>query len=184
MSRAVLLASFVLLMVALVRPVHTSGQETDGTRQDFDLHAMGRQLADGLRATKGCLGVDSARTDRGKSVIFAWFEDKAAVRRWYFDPTHTRLLAMMGNQAGGEGDARPLEHVPDNTPLLVVASLTLSDAPRIEGVRMPISSIAIELFTPAPGGAYVNERWSPKAFPTPPHMRRYDASAPQGQARP
>lgn len=182
MSRAALLASFVLLVVVLVRPVNTSGQESEDKRTELDPHAMGRRLAEGLRATKGCLGVESARMDGGKNVIFAWFEDKAAVRRWYFHPTHKGFLAMMGGP-GGDGEARPLEHVPDNTPLLVVASLTLADAPRIDGVRLPISSIAIELFTPASGGAYVNERWSPKAFPAPPHMRRYD-SPPGGESRP
>ncbi|MDT4898958.1 MAG: hypothetical protein QOH25_4035 [Acidobacteriota bacterium] len=35
-------------------------------------------LVAGLKATPGCLGVETARTDSGKSVIFAWFEDKKA----------------------------------------------------------------------------------------------------------
>ena len=37
----------------------------------------------GLRETPGCLGVEAARTQTGKNVIFAWFENKAAAMAWY-----------------------------------------------------------------------------------------------------
>src|SRR5262245_51088535 len=33
-------------------------------------------LGGALKATPGCLGVESARTSSGKQVIFAWFENK------------------------------------------------------------------------------------------------------------
>ena len=39
-------------------------------------------LVAGLKATPGCLGVETARTTSGKAVIFAWFENKRAVLRW------------------------------------------------------------------------------------------------------
>lgn len=60
--------------------------------------------------------------------------------------------------------------------ILLSISITPSDALRIEGVAMPISSIAIEIFTPAPGGAFVNERFSPLSFVVT-NMRDYTAPA-------
>src|SRR5438093_13646287 len=36
-----------------------------------------------LEAIPGCLGTEAAKTESGKEVIFAWFEDKRAVLRWY-----------------------------------------------------------------------------------------------------
>ena len=47
--------------------------------------APGKGLPDlvgALKGTKGCLGVETAKTSSGKNVIFAWFEDKQAVLRW------------------------------------------------------------------------------------------------------
>jgi len=132
---------------------------------------MGAVLMEGLRETEGCLGVDAGRMQSGKNVIFAWFADKEAVLRWYLNPTHRRFMSMLGDRATG-GD-KPLAHVPDKTPLLVVASITFTGKPEIDGVPMPISSIAIEIFTAAPGGAFINERFSPKSFPIPQGMHDY-----------
>src|SRR5437016_10309430 len=41
-------------------------------------------LIAGLKATPGCLGVETAMTASKKQVIFAWFEDKKAVLKWYY----------------------------------------------------------------------------------------------------
>src|SRR6185312_1006643 len=49
-----------------------------------------------LKATPGCLGVETARTASGKMVIFAWFEDKRAVMRWYTSEMHQQLMKMSG----------------------------------------------------------------------------------------
>jgi hypothetical protein len=38
-------------------------------------------LVAGLKATSGCLGVETAQSSSGKNVIFAWFEDKKAAIR-------------------------------------------------------------------------------------------------------
>ena len=39
-------------------------------------------LPSGLTKTPGCLGIEMARTQGGKSVIFAWFESKKACLAW------------------------------------------------------------------------------------------------------
>src|SRR5579863_10165766 len=81
-----------------------------------------------LKATPGCLGVETARTASGKMVIFAWFEDKKAVMRWYNSELHQQLVKMGGPPDPG--------HVPladiaeDSGPILAIASLTMSNQPQ------------------------------------------------------
>ena len=41
-------------------------------------------LVGALKATDGCLGIELARTQSGKNVIFAWFQDKKAMLTWYY----------------------------------------------------------------------------------------------------
>ncbi len=127
---------------------------------------LGGMLLAGLRATPGCLGADAAQTASGRSVIIGWFEDKAAAMRWYEHPMHRRMMA--GMDTGREEP--PMAHVPEGIPLMVMATITPSDRPRIEGFPAPISQVSIELFTPVPGGAQINGRLSPAEFPVP-HMR-------------
>ena len=38
---------------------------------------QGPDLVGGLKGTKGCLGVETARLSSGKNVIFAWFSFRA-----------------------------------------------------------------------------------------------------------
>jgi len=134
---------------------------------------MGEMLIRGLLETEGCLGADAAQLRSGKNVIMAWFEDADAARRWYHHPTHQRMLFLAG---GVDPDRKPLEHVPDNTPVLVMASLTLSrDGSSIsKTIPVPITQISIELYTPLPGGAMINGRLAPEGFPIP-HMRNMTA---------
>ena len=49
-------------------------------------------LVSGLKATPGCLGVETAQTTSGKAVIFAWFENKKAVLNWYNSEMHQAML--------------------------------------------------------------------------------------------
>jgi len=51
-------------------------------------------LVGALKATPGCLGVETARTSSGKQVIFAWFENKKAVLNWYYSDTHRSVQKM------------------------------------------------------------------------------------------
>ena len=122
---------------------------------------MGKELLDGLKATKGCLGVETAFTSTRKSVIFAWFEDKAATLRWYESDTHQTL--MMGMTEGGE-EREPMANVPDGVPVMCIATITPSQKPMIPGFPVPISQVSIELYTPLPGGIAVNGRFSPEGL--------------------
>ena len=121
-----------------------------------------------LKATPGCLGVETARTSSGKNVIFAWFEDKKAVMRWYNSELHKQLVRMSGPTEPG--------HVPlagiaeDSGPILAVASVTLADptkGPSLPGPPLPISQIAIELYQPLPGGLFVGGRFAPGGVKVP-----------------
>jgi hypothetical protein len=128
-----------------------------------------------LKATPGCLGVETARTASGKMVIFAWFEDKKAVMRWYNSELHQQLVKM-----GGPPDPT---HVPlagiaeDSGPIMAIASLTMSNQPP-KGFPMPVSQIAIELYQPLPGGVFVGGRFAPNSVKVP-GMR--DFSPPPGK---
>jgi heme-degrading monooxygenase HmoA len=125
-----------------------------------------------LKATPGCLGVETARTASGKMVIFAWFEDKKAVLRWYNSEIHQELMKM-----GGPPDPShvPLAGIADaGGPILAVASLTMSNQPP-KGFPMPVSQIAIELYQPLPGGVFVGGRFAPNSVKVP-GMRDFSPS--------
>ena len=118
-------------------------------------------LAGGIRSTPGCLGVETAQTSGGKLVIFAWFEDKAAVLRWYNSPMHQQVMKMVSppNRA-------PLEGIADNSgPILTIASVTPAEPTKDSPI--PFSQIAIELYQPLPGGAFLNGRFAPASLKVP-----------------
>lgn len=128
-------------------------------------------LVAGLRAVEGNLGVETARTQTGKNVIFAWFEDKAAVLRWY----HSEIHRDVQNRFFPDRPPHtPLAHVPDDVgPVLAVAAITFADRPRFEGTPLPISQISIELYAPLPGGLALGGTFAPAGLKVP-HMMRYD----------
>jgi hypothetical protein len=113
-----------------------------------------------LKATPGCLGVDAARTMSGKQVIFAWFENKKALLNWYYSEGHQQLIKSFAS--GGNPGRTPLAGIADDSgPILAIASLTLSDKPQVNGVQLPVSQIAIELYAPLPGGLSSGGRFAP-----------------------
>lgn len=113
-----------------------------------------------LKATPGVLGVDAARTMSGKQVIFAWFENKKAALNWYYSEGHQKLIKTLAS--GGNAGRTPMADVPDDgTPILAIASLTLSDKAQVSGVQLPVSQIAIELYAPLPGGLAAGGRFAP-----------------------
>lgn len=126
-----------------------------------------------LKATPGCLGVEAARTQSGKNVIFAWFENKQAVMNWYDSDIHQ---AMMTRFFGGDPGHEPMEHVTDaDGPLMVVASLTPAK-PGTPGAAGPFAQIAIEIYKPMPGGAAVGGRFAPAGLKVE-GLRDYSAEA-------
>src|SRR5262245_64395434 len=103
-------------------------------------------LVGSLKATPGCLGVETATTGSGKQVIFAWFEDKKAALKWYYSDTHQELVKRFFPDA--KRSRKPLADVPeDSGPIMAVASVTLSDKPTKEN-PLPFKQIAIELYQP------------------------------------
>jgi hypothetical protein len=117
-----------------------------------------------LKATPGVLGVDAARgTMNGKMVIFAWFENKAAVLAWYYSAGHQALMAQFSG--GTRRPGGPMADVPDDgRPILAIASLTMPNPAAGAGdPRAAITQIAIELYAPLPGGLAAGGRFAPSS---------------------
>lgn len=123
-------------------------------------------LVGALKATPGCLGVESAQTASGKSVIFAWFEDKKAALNWYYSDVHKDLMKKFFPEYG-KGSRKPLADVPDNSgPIMAVASITLKGKPTKEN-PLPFKQIAIELYQPIGGGLSIGGRFAPEKMKVP-----------------
>jgi hypothetical protein len=124
-------------------------------------------LVGALKAVPGVLGVDAARTMSGKQVIFAWFENKQAVLNWYNSDVHRKL--MDGFAGGARRPDGPLAGVRDDSgPVLCIASLTMDPAAAQSGdLRAATSQIAIELYTPLPGGLAAGGRFAPSTVKVP-----------------
>lgn len=149
-------------MVGGVRPAvaQESGQKTLTVR-DFP------DLVGGLRATPGCLSVKNSAFDGGKQVaIYAWFKNKAAVNAWYHSPMHRDAMKKFFPKMPGH--TQTLEGFKDDkSPVLVVASITPSEKPVIEGSPLAVSQIAIEMYTPIPGGITIGGGFGPKEMDVP-----------------
>ena len=151
------------------------GQQAQGN----PMEGLGERLVAGLNASEGCLGTDVGQMQSGKLIICAWFENAEAARVWYHSRTHRGAMNMFmrGQQPQGE----PLEHVEDeDTPVMVVASITPATEEQIAAMRMPISQIAIELYAPLPGGASINGTFAPANMDVP-HMNKIDMGPPPAQ---
>jgi antibiotic biosynthesis monooxygenase len=108
-------------------------------------------LLDAARLHPGCLGIDTGQTASGKRVIFAWFEDKAALVSWYKSEAHQRAMKVAFPNL--TFNREPLPDTPDNSgQILAIVSLKLNEGPSSDGARLPIGTIGIELYTPRRGG--------------------------------
>ena len=161
------------------QPAVGSGQQGSdaGEQRQPSFLQMGDRLLTSLKASPGCLGADAAQTRSGRNVIFAWFENKAAALEWYNGPTHTFVRKSFTDPTGEP--YAPMEHVPDDVPVLVIASLKMGDKP-LPGMRIPVSEIAIELYTPLPGGIRYAGGFSPQALEVP---HRRDIAPPPTEPR-
>jgi hypothetical protein len=121
-------------------------------------------LAAELKKSPGCLGVETAKTGSGKSVIFAWFENKKAAIKWYYSDTH---VAMMKQFFPDRKNKKPLADVPDDSgPIMAIASITLTDKPTKEN-PLPYKQIAIEIYQPLGGGISIGGKFSPEKMVVP-----------------
>ncbi|MGV3614155.1 MAG: antibiotic biosynthesis monooxygenase [Fimbriimonas sp.] len=121
-------------------------------------------LVGGLRASPGCLGVEPVAAKNGRQlVIMAWFKDKKAVEDWYYSQMH--LTAMKRFFPDLKPDRKPLSLIKDpKRPVLVIASVTPGEKAS-EGQRLAISQIAIEMYTPVPGGLALGGSFAPASLP-------------------
>lgn len=121
-------------------------------------------LVGALKATPGILGVETAQTSSRKQVIFAWFENKTAAMNWYYSDVHRSLQKQFAPQSTAR---KPMADIPDDgSPILAIASLTLTGAPTAEN-PFPVSQIAIELYKPLPGGLAAGGRFAPMTMKVP-----------------
>ncbi len=102
--------------------------------------------------------METANTSSGKQVIFAWFENKKAVLAWYYSDTHVALMRQLAGSAAVRS-REPLGDVPDEGPVLTIASLTPNP-----GAAQGFSQIAVELYAPLPGGIAAGGRFGPAAM--------------------
>jgi hypothetical protein len=143
--------------IAVSRPAGPAGGAPGGGPPD-----IGRMLIEGLRATEGCLGVEAAAMQFSQmNTIIAWFENKEAAKRWYLSETHTRVMRMVGDDPANH---EPMAGVPDDVPIMVMASIQMGTGKAGFGGPVPIDAISIELYTPLPGGAMAGGRLAPKGF--------------------
>ena len=123
---------------------------------------MGKKLIDGLKATPGCLGVETGLTSSGKQVIFAFFEDKKAAMAWYSSPQHQSLMDLLEPER--DKKLRPMRHIPEDVPIMAVASISFKGKPADPKFKIPFSQIAIEMYAPLSGGVDIGGGFAPEAF--------------------
>jgi hypothetical protein len=155
--REVMAATVLSLMIALPTVVSLRAQAPQKGAPD---------LVGALKATPGVLGVDAGSMMSGKQVIFAWFENKDAVLKWYYSDAHQALMAQFGSARRAKG---PLADVPnDGRPVLAIASITLTGpVPASSADLTSVPQIAIELYAPLPGGLAVGGRFAPSSVRVP-----------------
>ena len=130
-------------------------------------------LVGALKATDGCLGVELARTQSGKNVIFAWFKDKKAMMTWYYSERHQQIMDRIFVNDGETDSHKPLEGIGDDVgPIMAIASITMADEPKFYGTTLPVSQIAIEFYAPIAGGLFLGGRFAPEGV-TVPKMHDY-----------
>ena len=131
-----------------------------------------------LKSTPGCLVVETARTSSGKNVIFAWFENRRAVLKWYYSDAHQEAMKSFFPDIEPR---KPLQEVPgESGPIMVIASITMAKQSQFKETQAPISQIAIELYQPLSGGAALGGRFAPSAVKVP-NLRDY---TPKGKSPP
>jgi len=157
MIREVIAAAVLSLVIAVPAVVSVRAQSAQKGFPD---------LVGALRATPGVLGVDAGQMASGKQVIFAWFENKQAVLKWYYSDAHQALMLQFG---GARRSTGPLADVPDDgKPVLAIASVTLNGRPPASAADLAsVPQIAIELYAPLPGGLAVGGRFAPSSVQVP-----------------
>jgi hypothetical protein len=160
-SAVLLTAGFSLGLLAPTLLNSSQVQKQAQTVQDFP------DLGKGLIETAGCLGVQSFTVNAGKTfVISAWFKNRKAMEAWYYSKMHQDAMAKFFPGMGT--DKKPFAQFKDpNAPLLVIASVTPGDKAIGHGSNLAVSQIAIEGYTPIPGGLALGGTFAPQTFDVP-----------------
>ncbi|HBS28436.1 MAG TPA: hypothetical protein DEB06_03065 [Phycisphaerales bacterium] len=125
-------------------------------------------LIQGLQGTQGCMLVDNGRFQSGKNAIFAWFENREAVLRWYHSEAHRTAMSMVFGP-----EAKPREHalqgVPDdyNGPILAIAAITYATPEQRQASGRLFTQISIELYAPLKGGLHIGGTLGPAGMKLP-----------------
>lgn len=123
-------------------------------------------LGRGLLETKGCVGVTSFGVKGGKQqVIAAWFENRKAMEAWYYSSMHQGAMAKFFPSMKPH---KPFAAFKDEkAPILVIASVTPGSKPIGHGSNLAVAQIAIEGYTPIPGGLALGGSFSPEKLQVP-----------------
>lgn len=160
-----ILGSLLALVAALGFFLPGGQRSAEGSQETAPPIQGFPDLVGGLKATKGCLGVETAGTTSGKMVIFAWFEDKKAALAWYESKMHQEAMQRFFPE---REQRKPLQQIPDDVgPIMAVASLTLAATPQFQESTLPISQISIELYKPLPGGLSLGGSFAPASLKVP-----------------
>jgi hypothetical protein len=138
-------------------------------------------VIEALRATPGCLGVETAQTSSGRRVIFAWFENKKTLVDWYHGDVHQRAMKTVFPNLSVSREPLP-DLAEDSGPILAIVSTKFAEGPRPAGSMPAIVSIGIELYGPLPGGVAVGGRFAPQALKVP-GLRELDLGTATGESR-
>lgn len=163
--------SLALSVATLVAGIGIGVSSTPARAQQQHSHQQSvadfPDLGAGLKATPGCLEVKSTSFNDGKTLaIFAWFENKAAVDAWYNSKMHRDAMKKFFPNMPGSPHALA-GFKDEKSPLLVVATVTPSDTAKIPGSQLAVSQIAIEIYTPVPGGVTLGGGFGPATMKVP-----------------
>ena len=115
-----------------------------------------------IKESPGCLGVETAKTSSGKEVLFAWFEDKAAIETWYYGDAHRAMMKQFS--PASKLTRRGLGRLPEKDgPILVIASMTPNDKPTKDNPA-PFKQLAIETYQPLDESLAINGRFAPETL--------------------
>ena len=139
------------------------------------------RVVEALKATPGCLGVDTGETASGRRVIFAWFDSKKSLVGWYHSEAHQKAMkTVYPNQTF---DREPLPDMAEDAgPILAIVSVKFAEGASAGGPAMPIASIGVELYTPLPGGIAVGGRFAPETIKVK-GLREIDTATAQRRSR-
>jgi hypothetical protein len=153
-ARAIAGAGLVLVVqLAALAPAHAQSE------RGFT------ELLNQARAHPGVLGIETGQTSSGRQVIFAWFENKAALVSWYKSEAHQKAMKIAFPKR--TFNREPLPDLPaDSGQILAIVSLKRRDTPVPPGGSLA-ASIGIELYTPLPGGVAVGGRFAPQGVRVP-----------------